>query len=150
MSIRQYISYTGANITVKRNYRFNAMILSFNTCIVTVLNHSLLITLVSRCQTKGRIIQEQLITYLTIIMELIIPPTNKVWVVYRNHLVCLSVQYYSVHIFLMEKLWKFLLHTKIAYELRVCRDLDPKLYAIWQVQGHWKEKFIICVCFISF
>uniref|UniRef100_K1QGI1 Uncharacterized protein n=1 Tax=Magallana gigas TaxID=29159 RepID=K1QGI1_MAGGI len=31
-----------------------------------------------------------------------------------------------VHIFLMGKHWKFLLHTKIAYDLRVCHDLDPR------------------------
>lgn len=31
-----------------------------------------------------------------------------------------------VHIFLIEKNRKFLLHTKITYDLRVCHDFDPQ------------------------
>ena len=51
----------------------------------------------------------------------------------------LSLQNSSpVHIFLMEKHWKFLLHTKIAYDLRVCHDLDPRSFG--QGQGHWQKK----------
>ena len=39
----------------------------------------------------------------------------------------------------MEKHWKFLLHTKIAYDLRVCHDLDPRSFG--QGQSHW-QKFV--------
>lgn len=33
-----------------------------------------------------------------------------------------------VHTFLMEKLWKFPLHIKIANDLRICHDLDPRSF----------------------
>lgn len=36
-----------------------------------------------------------------------------------------------VHIFLMKKYWKFLFHTKVANDLRVCHDFDPKSF--WQL-----------------
>uniref|UniRef100_K1Q234 Uncharacterized protein n=1 Tax=Magallana gigas TaxID=29159 RepID=K1Q234_MAGGI len=39
-----------------------------------------------------------------------------------------------VHIFLMDKYWKFLIHIKIAYNLRVCHDLDPR--SIEEVQAN--------------
>eukprot|EP00105_Crassostrea_gigas_P038152 XP_019922300.1 PREDICTED: CD109 antigen-like [Crassostrea gigas] len=39
-----------------------------------------------------------------------------------------------VHIFLMDKYWKFLIHIKIAYNLSMCHDIDPR--SIEQVQGH--------------
>lgn len=38
---------------------------------------------------------------------------------------------------LMKKYWKFLLHKKIAYYLRVCHDLDQRSFV--QVQGHSKK-----------
>lgn len=46
-----------------------------------------------------------------------------------------------VHIFLIESHWKFfkLLTTKIAYDLRVCHDLDLKLFG--NGQGHWQKKY---------
>lgn len=53
-----------------------------------------------------------------------------------------------VFIFLMEKHWMFLLHTKIAYDLRMCHALDPSSFG--KVQGHLKEKFIFCVWSSSF
>lgn len=60
-----------------------------------------------------------------------------------------KVQYScSVHIFLMEKQWNFLLHIKIAYDLRVCHDFHSWL--IRQFQGNWKEKCNISVRFIFF
>lgn len=48
-----------------------------------------------------------------------------------------------VHIFLIESHWKFfkLLTTKIAYDLRVCHDLDLKLFG--NGQGHWQKKIFI-------
>lgn len=33
----------------------------------------------------------------------------------------------TVYIFLMEKYWKFLLHIIIAYDLRVCHDIDTEV-----------------------
>ena len=48
----------------------------------------------------------------------------------------------------MEKHWKFLLHTKIAYDLRVCHDLDPRSFG--QGQGHWQKKCKIRVRSLSF
>lgn len=57
-----------------------------------------------------------------------------------------NVQYScSVHIFLMEKHWNFLLHIKIAYDLRV---FHPWLFR--QVQGHWKELFKILLLLFIF
>lgn len=50
----------------------------------------------------------------------------------KVHYLCL------VYTLLMEKHWTFLLHIKIAYDLRVCHDFDPRSF--WQVQGHWKKK----------
>lgn len=41
----------------------------------------------------------------------------------------------------MENHWKFLLHIKVAYDLRECHDFDPKTFD--QVQGHWKENCVI-------
>lgn len=69
--------------------------------------------------------------YLRITMSLI-PP------------VCLSVCLYvlyscPVHIFLKETHWKFLLHKKIAYDLRVCHEIDPRLLKkvkITERKGH--------------
>lgn len=40
-----------------------------------------------------------------------------------------------VNICLMEKHWKFLLNTKIAYDLRVYHDLDPRLKDKFMVTG---------------
>lgn len=127
------------------------------------------------------------------------PPANKIWRIYRNHIVRTSVQLYLVHIFHMEKRWKFLLnknclwpedvswfwpnviwassrsitvrksaklvsslylsygetlvltsqrHTEIAYDPTVCHEFVLKSFG--QIKGHWKKKFIICVCFLSF
>lgn len=44
-----------------------------------------------------------------------------------------------------KKDWKFLPHTNIAYDLRMCHEFDPGSF--WQVQGHLEKKFIICDCF---
>jgi hypothetical protein len=41
----------------------------------------------------------------------------------------------------MNKFGKFLFHTKIPHDLRMCHDLDPSSSV--QVQGHWKKTFII-------
>lgn len=58
--------------------------------------------------------------------------------VYRNHLVRLSVHLSVpsclVHIFLTEKHWTFLFHKKIAYDLRTCRDFNPRSFG--QIQGY--------------
>lgn len=43
---------------------------------------------------------------------------------------------------------KFLLHTKIVYHLKVCRDFDPKSFK--KVQGIWKDKCKIGVRSIYF
>lgn len=84
---------------------------------------------------------------------IIIPstPKTKFWVggVYRNHLVCPSVRLSvqnscPVHIFLMEKHWKILLHTKNAYELWVYHDLDSRSFG--SVQGHCFKQCLIPVC----
>lgn len=40
---------------------------------------------------------------------------------------------FQFHIYLMEKNFKFLLHTWIAYDLRVCHDFDPE--SVLQVPG---------------
>lgn len=47
---------------------------------------------------------------------------------------------YPVYIFLMEKQWKFLLNTKIAYDLSVRHDFD--LTSFRKVQGYLKKKCI--------
>lgn len=49
-------------------------------------------------------------------------PTPQHFWVDRFHLVRLSVQSCQVNIFLMEEQCKFLLHTKIASDLKVCHD----------------------------
>lgn len=49
---------------------------------------------------------------------------------------------------LIEKHCRFLLHTKIACDLRVFRDFVLRSFV--KVQGHRKKKFITRVCFISF
>lgn len=65
-----------------------------------------------------------------------------------------SVQSCPVHISLMEKHWKILLHSKVAYDLRVCHDLTQVIWAssrslegkvpnlclllIFFVEKHWK------------
>lgn len=71
-----------------------------------------------------------------------IPTDTTFWRVYRNHLVRLSirlyVQLYLVHIFLIEKNWRFLLNTKIAYDHRVWHVFYPSSFL--QVQGYWKKK----------
>ena len=47
-----------------------------------------------------------------------------------------------------QKNWKFLLHTKIAEDQRVCHDLHSGSF--WQGQSHWQEKSKICVLYVSF
>lgn len=71
-----------------------------------------------------------------------IPTDTTFWRVYRNHLVRLSirlyVQLYLVHIFLIEKNWRFLLNTNIAYDHRVWHVFYPSSFL--QAQGYWKKK----------
>ena len=43
----------------------------------------------------------------------------------------------------MEKQGKSLLHKKIAYDLRVCHDLDPRSFV--QVEGHSKKLHNSCL-----
>lgn len=43
-----------------------------------------------------------------------------------------------VSVSLMERYWKILLYTKLAYDLMVCHDFYPR--SIGQIQGHWKVK----------
>lgn len=56
---------------------------------------------------------------------------------YRNHFVRLSIRLYLSYQ-VMEKHRNFLLHTKIACDLRLCYDFDLRSFE--QIQGHWKEK----------
>lgn len=49
---------------------------------------------------------------------------------------------------LIEKHCRFLLHTKIACDLRVFHDFVLRSFV--KVQGHRKKKFVTRVCFISF
>lgn len=43
-----------------------------------------------------------------------------------------------VYTFIMEKHWKFPLHPKIAFDIMMCHDFDPKSFV--QVQSHSKKK----------
>lgn len=54
----------------------------------------------------------------------------------------------SIHIFLVEKHWRFLLHTKITYDIRMCHDFIPMSFEL--VQCQWKEKCKIRVRSVSF
>lgn len=57
----------------------------------------------------------------------------------KNHLVRLSVRaIVSGPYLFMENHWKFLLHTNIAYDPKVCLDFEP--WSFWQAQCHWKEE----------
>lgn len=71
-----------------------------------------------------------------------IPPANKIWGgggLFWNYVVCLSINLCN-HVQSLSFIWrnivftKFLLHTKITYDLRVCHNFDPRSF--WQVQGH--------------
>lgn len=47
----------------------------------------------------------------------------------------------SISFFWREKYWRFLPHTKVTFDLRLCHDFD--LMSFEQVKGDWKKKFII-------
>lgn len=46
----------------------------------------------------------------------------------------------------MKEYWKFLVHTKIAFDLRVCHDFEPRSFEFGQVQRHRQKKFIVFIC----
>lgn len=50
----------------------------------------------------------------------------------------ISDKFMSCSYLFMEKDWKFLLHTKIVYDLKMCHNFISKL--LGHVQCHWKEK----------
>ena len=72
-------------------------------------------------------------------------PANKVWGVYRNRPVCLSVREFTSclgHDFVPPcRIW-IIFHTIVVHDPRVCHDLDPRTY----LQGEDDSAHILKIC----